>query len=69
MSRIDVESKVKIYEVDGHDVTTLEHPLILVQSHWSRNSMVVLSIGDKKWTVLARDLEAAIRNGCNSGGV
>ena len=67
---IDVRQEIKLYEVDGEAVTVLDHPVLVVKSHWNQNTMVVLEIGTaeegkKVCTVLAADLEAAIENATN----
>jgi hypothetical protein len=63
---INVESKVKVYEKDGKDTAIGDDTALVVRSHWNRDEYVVLDFGDKKWTMLAKDLEAAIRNATNS---
>ncbi len=62
MSRIDVLCKVTIYEVDGEESSGSTFPQLLVESHWNRDEMVILTLGKKKVTVLGTDLAAAIRN-------
>ena len=59
---IDVVNKVKVYEIDGEDTEMVETPTIEVRSHWNDPDRVVLAIGRKKWTILAKDLEAAVSN-------
>jgi hypothetical protein len=44
-------------------------PTVRVSSHWNYSDRVVLEVGDQKVTVLAADLEAAIRNATNKGGI
>jgi hypothetical protein len=39
---------------------------LMVRAHWNDNNMVVLEIDEKKYTILARDLQAAIINCQNS---
>ena len=61
-------NNVQVYEEDGHDINKLrsESPSIIIREHWSRKEMVVISMGDKTYTVLARDLVAAIQNSQNA---
>ena len=70
MSGIDVESKVSVYEVDGEEKIG-EDNHILVKSDWkSRERVILVFPGSlQEFTVLRRDLEAAITNACNTGGV
>ena len=59
---IEVESKITIYEVDGED-TGVDQPVLSVLSHWNNGDMVVLkSPNGTKFTVVSKDLVAAIRN-------
>ena len=62
---IEVQNKVPVYEVDGKDVA-ISGPKIHVLSHWSSPDRVVLQVGDTKWTVVAADLEAAVKNATNT---
>lgn len=61
---IDVESKVRVYEVDGKE-TKLDKPIIKVLSHWNWTDRIVLEIDDKKYCVLEKDLLRAIENAKN----
>jgi hypothetical protein len=64
---IDVSSKVRVYEINGADVTGHPHPTVTVHSHWNSNDRVVLELPDgMKATFMANDLEAAIKNARNS---
>jgi hypothetical protein len=62
---IEVQNKVPVYEVDGKDVA-ISGPKIHVLSHWNSGDRVVLQIGERTWTVIAADLEAAIKNATNT---
>jgi len=42
-------------------------PNIRVNSHWNRDEMVVVVIGENKYEVLGRDLKRAIDNCMNVG--
>jgi len=61
-TRVDVESRVTIYEIDGDET---EGPTLHVKNHWNMADFVVLSLNNKKITVVARDLEVAIKNATN----
>jgi hypothetical protein len=63
---IKVSNAISVYEVDGKEAIS-DGPTIEVRSHWSRQSMVVLKVNGQSLTVIATDLEAAIRNATNSG--
>ena len=62
---IKVDNEVNIYEDHGQEVP-LGNKRLHVESHWNRNEMVVLTIGEERVTVSAKDLEAAIANARNS---
>lgn len=61
---IKVEQRVPVYEIDGKDAVALEEVKIL--SHWNRPEFVVLDADQKKFTLLAGDLLAAIKNAGNT---
>lgn len=64
---IKVESKLKIYEYNGAEVPVgKEHMPMEVHSHHNRDEYVIIAVGGKFYTVLAKDLTAAIRNATNS---
>lgn len=53
-----------------NEVPTYDEPAkknVLVSSHWNYSDRVVLEVGNQKVTVIAADLEAAIRNATNKG--
>lgn len=62
MSRVEVESRVNVYEVDHTEPKTLELPKLVVKSHWNYQDRVVLVIGGKSYTVVGHDLKLAIEN-------
>lgn len=62
---IDVENKIRIYEINDEEVDWNENHKLTIRSHWNRNEMVVLELDGKKIGVVARDLEAAIQNAKN----
>lgn len=59
---IKVKNEVGIYEIEGEEAPPIEGPTIEVLSHWNRDDLVVLKVDEKSYTVLARDLNAAISN-------
>lgn len=65
---IKVISEVKIYELDGNDVSHsyTESASLEVYSHWNRKDMVVLHVKGHKFTVLVDDLKRAIENAGNT---
>ncbi len=62
---IKVRNEVTVYETNGRETSGCPLPAIAVESHWNRDSMVVLMVGGQKVTVSARDLQAAIANATN----
>ena len=62
---LKIQTAVDVYEIDGLDVAGKK---VIVLSHWNDNRRVVLAIGDTKYTVIADDLERAIRNATNHRG-
>lgn len=62
-----VTNEIKIYEVDGTDTKPIEGPTLLVESHWNNRDMVVLVVGGHKWTLVRRELDAAVANATNTG--
>lgn len=64
---ISVLCEVPVYETDGKDIPVGKTVKMSVEGHWNRDEMVVLRIGDQRVTVLARDMEAALRNATTRG--
>ena len=63
---IEVENKVMIYEKNGERVNNFSEVLTVKSTHiW--DDRVTLVFGDVRITVVARDLQAAIHNACNTG--
>jgi hypothetical protein len=60
-----VTNIIKIYEIDKQELSVGEDRVISVESHWNRNSMVVLNVEGRTVTVSAGDLEDAIANATN----
>jgi hypothetical protein len=66
---IKVRSEIEIYEVDGKETSALssKRPHVVVESHWNRSEMIVVTVDDKKYTMVARDLQCGITNATNTG--
>jgi hypothetical protein len=65
---IKVQSQMDVYEIDGNECKGLSsnRSQLKVLSHWNRPELVILQVDDNvKYTVLAKELEAAIRNAQN----
>lgn len=62
-----VKNEIKIYETNGKDTPIGSNPILSVTSHWNHHNSVVIDVGDgKTYTVLAKELQAAIQNAINS---
>ena len=60
-------NKIDVYEIDGIDsIEVGKTPKITIKNHWNRGEFVVLIINNKKYTVLAHELERAIENAKNA---
>lgn len=64
---ITVVNTIKIYEVDGTETRLIEPPSIRIESHWNRSELVVFVVGENRYTLVARDVTAAIANATNTG--
>ena len=64
--KIDVQSIIKVYEINGEEVDIGKEKTISLHSHWNRNEFVVIKIGKVTYTVVKEDLEKAIQNACNT---
>jgi len=62
---ITVESKLIVYEVDGEETRIGERQEIIVRNHRYNDSMVVLQIDGREYTVSNRDMNAAVANATN----
>jgi hypothetical protein len=60
-NRVETKCRIKVYEVDGSEAAH-DAPSLVVESHWNREEMVVLSLdgGTRRVTVSAEDLRAAV---------
>lgn len=67
-SRIESINKIEVYEENGKECTGLrsDKPCVVVREHWNRKEFVIINVGEESVTVLARDLEAAIKNAQNA---
>ena len=63
---IKVEQMVGVYEHNGKAIPVGKSEEIGISSHWNRDSMVVIEVGDETFTVNADDLLAAIKNATNT---
>ncbi len=59
---IKVKSEVRLYDEN----TETQEEKLTVSSHWNQNELVGLDIGGRVLYVVAKDLEAAIKNATNS---
>lgn len=62
---IKVANEITLYETDGKETSGCPLPIMIVRSHWNRNTLVVLEIAGERVTVCARDLLAAVANATN----
>jgi hypothetical protein len=64
---IKVENFVECHEEDGKRISTLDLPKLIFRSHWVYNNQVEIELPDgKRYTVLIKDINAAILNSGNS---
>lgn len=59
LTAMDIEAKIPVYEIDGDD-KSLKDLKITIKSHWNRNSLVVIVLGGKEYTVSADALDKAV---------
>lgn len=71
-NRIKVRNEVRVYELDGADVTRIPigepRPEVVVESHRTYRDQIIITVEGKAVTVVAGDLLAAIRNATNANG-
>ena len=65
MAKLEVKTKVKVYEKDGKELGVNESDEISVEGHWNRRNFVILNINGKKVTVVADHLNRAVQNATN----
>ena len=58
MNRISVTCELRTYDDTSNKLR--------VHSHWNENGKIVLEVDGKKFTVVAKDLEAALKNCTNA---
>lgn len=64
-----VVSEIDIVEVDGREPgrpVGQKAPTMIVRSHWNKEGLVVLEVGDLKVTVSGSDLLRSVMNARNS---
>ena len=64
---IKVSNELKVYEINGVKMIAIPQPTITIRSYWNGDDRVVLEIDGKSYTLIARELEVAIRNATNKG--
>jgi hypothetical protein len=62
---MEVESKIRVVEVNNKDVSIADNIYLQVKSHWNYNDFVVLRFRNESVTVRADKLERAIANATN----
>ena len=64
---IKATNEIQCYEINGEDAPMVDVPRLIIESHWNSPDRVVIKLPDGgSFTVLVRDIEAAIRNASNS---
>jgi hypothetical protein len=68
MNPINVKNEVEVYEIDGEETKTLksQKESLIIKNHWNRWAFVVIKYKDTTITVIADDLERAIKNAQNA---
>lgn len=68
MNRIEVVSKIGVYEVNGVEPGhNTPRPQLTVAAHRIYNDRVILCVDSQSFTVIASDLRKAIENATNAG--
>ena len=62
---MEIKQTIDVQEIDGKDVPVMARVTIGIDSHWNYKSLVVLVVGEKKYTVDAGQLDKAIENATN----
>lgn len=61
-TRVKTQSIVKVYEFLGKEIKPGgEVRPVKIRTHWTRDDMVVLCVGNDHYTILASDLVLAIK--------
>jgi len=63
--KMEVINKIKIYD-DDNKKPLIPGEFLEIRNHWNKSDFVILMIGSTKVQVLARELEAAIKNATNT---
>lgn len=64
---LKIETKIDPVEINGTAICGLPNDAdqVIVSAHWNINRFVVIDFHGRTVTVLADDLQRAIRNACN----
>ena len=55
-----IEIEVAVYEIDGKECA-YPAPSVIVRSHWNRDNMIILEMGDCNFTIAEDDIIKAIK--------
>lgn len=68
MNRIESINNIEVYEESGVELNALrsKKPSITIREHWNRKEFVIINMGNLSYTVLAKDMIAAIENAQNA---
>lgn len=58
-------NRIQIYEQDNREVATSDTKELIVESHWNRTGMVIISFEGRSVTVCVHDLVKALTNATN----
>ena len=64
---LKIETRIDPVEINGQEVTGLPNEMdqMIVRAHWIKNRWVIIDFHGQSVTVVADDLERAIRNARN----
>lgn len=64
---IKVQQSIQVYEFDGEETSVAPggELLIGIDSDWDQRNLIVLAIGEHRYTVVGADLLAAVENARN----
>ena len=63
---IEVFNKVKIYEINGEDTNYNDNTILVVKSNWIDDKRIIIEYNGMELTVVASDLQDAIKNATNT---
>lgn len=64
---VEVHQKIEALHVGGADEGTKSERPLVVRSHWNRDDLVILRLGDgEEIAVRAKELRAAVENATNT---